>query len=190
MTDWYSVDSYFLAKTILDLIPSVVIIIVVIPILNIAYERNDMWGTMYLSLGLSFLATQSIGHIIGICFDRNPTFATVWVIIFMLFFSDSLVPSDEFGSFVRRLGNLGLIAMTSKSNLYKFYGNKCGPNQVSSVLYRNNIDDKSEDWSLQMLLVNLALMRILSFLVLKIKVNMSFIELMFKRIANKIKINF
>ena len=190
MTDWYSVDSYFLSKTILDLIPSVVIIIVVIPIMNIAYERNDMWGTMYLLFGLSFLISQSIGHIIGICFDRNPTFAMVWILTFYMLFSDSFVPNREFGSFVKRFTNFGIVAMTTKTNLYKFYGNKCGPNQVSSVLYRNNIDDKSEDWSLQMLLVNLALMRILSFLVLKIKVNMSFIELMFKKIRTKIKINF
>ena len=190
MTDWYSVDSYFLAKTILDLIPSVGIIIVVIPILNIAYERNDMWGTMYLSFGLSFLFSQSIGHIIGICFDRNPTFATVWVLIFKMLFSDSFLPNREFGAFVKRLTNFDIIAMNAKNNLYKFYGNKCGPNQVSSVLYRNNIDYNSKDWSLRMLLVNLALMRILSFLVLKIKVNMSFIELIFKKITNKIKINF
>ena len=128
--------------------------------------------------------------VIGICFDRNPTFAMVFVIIFILLFSDSLVPSHEFGSFVKKFTNFDLMAMNTKYNLYKFYGNKCGPNRVSSVLYRNNIDDNSEDWSLQMLLVNLALMRILSFLVLKIKVNMSFIELMFKRITNKIKINF
>ena len=186
--DWYSAESYFLVKAVLDMIPCLASVLIVSSICNF-YERDDIYGSILFVNTFCFITVQVFSKIIGTCFNKNPTAPIIIAIVYHLLFCDSMIPTHEFGKSIRRLYALNPPGLSAKHLIYKFYGNKCNEQQISSALYKYNIVDDDYDKTRHLLIFTFIIYAILSYIVLKAKVNKSLFEMKFKEITDKMRKN-
>ena len=137
------------------------------------------------TLRLQYINTRSIGHIIGICCPQNPFAFIALTIVSISVFNDILMPRKQFPQLIQNLNALNPISFISKYLYLKFYKNKCKYNQISSVLFKYQIvhDDFDKGW--QILLSQLIIFKILSYLALKIRVNWTILQDKFDKIIRK-----
>ncbi|XP_054164189.1 uncharacterized protein LOC128961900 [Oppia nitens] len=172
--NWYSTESYFLAKQLMDILPNLLTIVSIVFIVDI-YERRSMTQPLLLSLTLSTLSIQSMGQIASILFQTDATVISIILIPVLFLNCYTFAPVTLYVKFIRQLSNLLVIKQTQSLLLVSLYGfDRCptnGGSHISSIMYRYSLQDSDyrRDWHL--LIVQLVIYKLLTYILLKLKVN-------------------
>ncbi|XP_054156524.1 uncharacterized protein LOC128954929 [Oppia nitens] len=140
---WYSAGTYYWAHTVVEIIPSIIIIIVFSMAVNIySSVNNNMVVALVIYLLLGGLTIQSVGHIVGLTFMGHQRVAV-------------------FTSVVRTLSNLNPLKLTFESLIIHFYGfDRClTGQQFSYIMYMFDLDDPDYYFNTNMLVVLFLLLR-------------------------------
>ena len=121
-----------------------------------------MFGLL-LTLTVSALSYQSLGHIIGICFGRNAVIYALFVYVLILTFDNTSLPTRELPDVLKKFSSITIKKQSFDYMLVLFYGfDRCPENQISSVMYKKHLDDDDFDKSWTLLLIQLIFYRILT----------------------------
>ena len=148
-----------------------------------------MLAPILLSNFLYLTSVQSLGHIVGIISEKNPTIVSVIVIVLYSLYGDQFIPTRDFSDWLRRPVALDVISYHFKYLYYKFYENKCTSNQISSVFYKYQIVSDDFNKSLNILIFSLIIYRVFTFLLLKFKVTKDLIYLKLNDLIARIKLS-
>ncbi|CAG2118656.1 unnamed protein product, partial [Medioppia subpectinata] len=146
---WYSVESYFMVKLVVNIIPIFVTNICLSFIINI-YDRLDaMPAAIFMAVTLASVAIQRICHLVSICFPRHTASAAIIICVLFSLTNTNFMPVYEFGPAFQQLTNLSPIkAVFSYFQVYLYGRGRCPTaTHISSVLYRNQLTDEDLDKS-------------------------------------------
>ena len=176
LTGWYSTGCYYWAKSIEELIPTVITTFLYVYIIDI-YEEKSIFMFYLLFLTIGILCLQSVGHIIGIIFNENQKIAVLSsVALYLMFFllTNYFVPIKELHYSLQWLSNLSTFKSLFECILILFYGfSRCSGNEFSTVMFVFGFNDNQFYVNLRILLIKLIVFRVLALLVLLIKVHSS-----------------
>lgn len=171
---WYSTGCYYWAKSIEELIPTIVTTFLYVYIIDI-YEGNTIFVFYLYFLTVGILCVQSWGHIIGILFNENQKMAVLFsVALYLMFFllTNYFVPVKELHYSIQWFSNLSTFKLLFECILILFYGfNRCTGNEFSSVMFVFGFDDNQFYRNIRILVIKLIVLRIVALLVLLFKVH-------------------
>ena len=151
---------------------------------------EDTFSTILLVYGLVFITSKSLGHIIGILFTFNPIIGSMVMMSAISVFG-MVVSERDLSIFAKDIISLSPIRPATKHMFLFFYGRgRCSGDQVSSVMFKELFDEDDFDKTTVLLIFNMCFYYILSFLLLKIKVNWSSIRLKFNQMTESFVIRF
>ncbi|CAG2106150.1 unnamed protein product [Medioppia subpectinata] len=127
---WYSTESYFVVKSLIDTIPCVITIICLALITDI-YERDSLLPVYLFVYFFSALNGQSLGHILGICFGKTATLMSMFIFPIQLILGNFFTPIKRFA---RPFQLLSHIIITRQCN----FSIRNGQMHAKSVPYRED----------------------------------------------------
>ncbi|CAG2112332.1 unnamed protein product [Medioppia subpectinata] len=146
---WYSVESYFMVKFLVNIIPILVTNICLSFIIDI-YDRLDaMPAAIFVAITLASVAIQRICHLVSICFPRHTASAAIIICVLISITNSFFIPVYEFGPALQHLTNLSPIKFAFKYLVVYLYGRGRCPTgtHISSVLYKFQLMDEDLDKS-------------------------------------------
>ncbi|XP_054156488.1 ABC transporter G family member 5-like [Oppia nitens] len=174
---WYSAGTYYWAHTVVEIIPSIIIMIVFSMAVNIySSVDNNMVVALVSYLLLGGLTIQSVGHIVGLTFmghQRTAVFTGVGVFILFILFCNFFLPAKELHYALRAISNLNPLKLTFESLIIHFYGfDRCLTGQeFSYIMYMFDLDDPDYYFNTNMLVVLFLVLRSASMAILLLKVH-------------------
>ncbi|XP_054159025.1 ABC transporter G family member 6-like [Oppia nitens] len=174
---WYSAGTYYWAHTVVEIIPSIIIIIVFSMAVNIYSSVNsNMVVALVVYLLLGGLTIQSVGHIVGLTFmghHRVAVFTSVAVFILYILFCNFFIPLTELHYSIRTISNLNPLKLTFESLIIHFYGfDRClTGQQFSYILYMFDLDDPDYYFNTNMLVVLFLVLRSATMVILLLTVH-------------------
>ncbi|XP_054164304.1 uncharacterized protein LOC128961998 [Oppia nitens] len=170
--NWYSTESYYLVKQLMDIVPALATTVSVVFIVDIYVNRSMTWS-LAVSLTLSTLSFQSMGHIVGILFPTNATVVSIMIIPILTLTSNTIAPTASYNQFIKQLSNLSVIKQSLTYLLIAMYGfDRCPQgSHISSMLYRYSLTDGDYRRDRHLLIVQLVIYKLLTYILLKLKVN-------------------
>ena len=176
---WYSTGAYYWSKTLVELLPTVLIVFCYTCVVYIYLSERSMFSSYVVFLIFSALLVQSLGHFIAIIFSSNQRlaiFTAVGAMTVSLLFSGFIIPTKDLHYSIRMLSCLSPFKLVIENLLLIHYGfDRCGDGQQSMILYLYDISDEDFYRNSQLLIMQFLLCRSGSLIALLIKVN-SFIK--------------
>ncbi|CAG2101733.1 unnamed protein product [Medioppia subpectinata] len=122
---WYSTESFFVVKSVMDFIPFMIILASVVAVID-NYDKEYTYWSLILALSLSCLQYQSLGQICGICFEENGVLVGILLIPIAVVFSDSVILLHDLGSIAQHLSHITSSAPFIRYTRIWFYGSDRG----------------------------------------------------------------
>ena len=172
----------------MDFIPLMITMVVYCAIISSKFDRSNTFAVFLLAYSMTSLSQQSIGHIFGTVFEENALIASSSVIPLIFIFSNyegnTVRDFDDFFSRISYLSSSKYCYDYIKTHFYGF--GLCPEDQISSLMYRFVLDDDAYDRSWQSLIALFCVLRILTYICLKLKVNWDLIHIQIKRLKKMI----
>ena len=166
-------------------------------VVNIYEHSMFYWFFVLLTIGA--INVQTIAQIVGIIFSDNQrlaVFSSVGAFILSFLLSNFTIPTKEVHYFIKGVSNLSTIKLILESILIIQYGfDRCDDKELSLVLYTHGVHNQHLFINLRLLFFQFVFFRIISLIVILLKVNplgnikqqkRSYIESRIKRKASKI----
>ncbi|CAG2113115.1 unnamed protein product, partial [Medioppia subpectinata] len=182
---WYSVESYFMVKLLVNIIPILVTNICLSFIIDI-YDRLDaMPAAIFMVITLASVAIQRICHLVSICFPRHTASAAIIICVLISITNTYFIPVYEFGPALQHLTNLSPIKVSFNYLTVYLYGRGRCPTgtHISSVLYKFQLTDEDLDKSWRLLIFQCVFYTIVSYFVLKVRVHSQSIQIKCKQLV-------
>ena len=199
-TGWYSTGSYFLSKSFVEIIPTI-IYSVVFALLSFywsgqLYETHRLFGFVMIML-LSFICTEGIGHTIGIIFANHVKIAMVLSIglfAVMALFCNFFIRIKDMPSLLQNISSLAYLKFSYESIIILIYGlNRCSHEQQSVILIKFTLSDQDLSKNYYKLVLYALVLRIFEYIALytknnlKLIFNLNIILRQFKKKSNPIE---
>ncbi|CAG2179252.1 unnamed protein product [Oppiella nova] len=172
---WYSTGVYYWSKAIVELIPTVLILMCFSYIGDIYDSKHSMFTTYFIFLTIGALEIQSLGHFIGILFDgqqRLAVFTSIGVFIVTFLFSNFLIPINELHYSLQMLSMLSPLKLVLECIMLAFYGfDRCSDREFSFVLHLFDVTDNDFYINTQLLVIQFVVVRSASLIALLLKVS-------------------
>ena len=166
-------------------------VLIVAALADIVYtdDFEDIFAAFLLTLTLSSLALQSLGHILAIVFGKVAVVVSILIIAWMvLFMGIYITPRDVSDLFEDTMMSSDPIYNCIAHMMVLIYGfGRCPEGYVSSVIYKLDYNDDDFDDSTLILVYEVIFFRLLSYICLKLKVNWYRVELLIKSIKTKLR---
>ena len=173
---WYSSGSYYLQKSICEIVPLIPIIMAYVYICNWYEEIHPgiYWNFVQLFI-LGALAFQGMAHICALLSKGNITNLIVLSVTMFLFFtllSNFLLTYSRLHYIYQFISNFAVSRFIFEAVMLLIYGfNRCAPHEVQQLLYAMKIGDDDYYHCVTMLLVNIILYRVIAIYLLICKAN-------------------
>ena len=187
--DWYSCESFFLVKLVLEQI-QIILIVLMASTLIVAnkYKTDDMYLAVCLALFLLLSSALAGGNLLGFCLDQKLTVGLFLIILYQAIYTNLFVPSYEFDQFFQRIDKLSVCRWAFQYVMSLLYKDRCHGDQVSSILYKLKIDpedDMSKSWFV--LFLATIVWRLISYFAIKIRVNYDTIVIKFNELNDRLR---
>ncbi len=174
----YSSGSWYLVKSISELVPLFPIILLYMYILDIfeAVTEHIFYWHAVLLLTLSAVSTASVGHIINLLVGSSSLIVqtVVLVAVYLIYnlIGNFIIPVVEMHYFWQLMANFSITRFFFESLMLLQYGfGRCQEGQIQAILYSMSIDETHYLPNIGMLLFNLILFRLVALYLLVRKTN-------------------
>jgi len=187
MIGWYSTGSYFLAKNIVEILPTLLFAA------TFGFLSYYLSGQIYedhrllryvLILSLGMLCTQGLGYLFGIIFMNYEQLAimfSIGIYTSLIMFCNFYIIIKEMPQLFQILSDLALQKFVFNSVLILIYGfDRCSADQMSLISYKYDVYDDQFWINVRNLNIYYTILICLTFILLYIKNNT-----FFKRIKSK-----
>ena len=173
---WYSTGSYFWAKSIAELFPTLVFSttysFLIYYLSGQVYEQDRLLGYMLLIV-MGYMVAEVYGHIIGIVLQNFPqiaVMAAIGLIASMSTFSNYFVLIADLPVFLQYISDFSYLKYIFNSALILVYGlNRCSAQEKSIIMLKYNLTDDMLINNYYKLLVNAIFVRIITLIILYLK---------------------
>ena len=190
---WYSTGSWYLIKSIAEVVPLLPTIAIYIYILDI-YEPvvpgGIYWQIVYLML-LATIGFCSMGHCFSLLAGGNVTLMTILLVtlfVLSLILDNSAIHIADMPYYWQALSHLSISRYLYSSILLLQYGfGRCAPKELQTVLSAMSVEEADYGSNVLMLIFNLVVYRVLAFVLLVKRANP--VEDRQKRMARIVQFN-
>ncbi|CAG2112212.1 unnamed protein product [Medioppia subpectinata] len=106
---WYSAESFFVVKSVMDLIPLIIIVVSVVAVVD-NYDKEHTYWSLLLAIGLSSMSFQSLGQMCGICFEDNGVLVSILLIPLLTSFANIVILVYDMNTFLVYMSQLDMFA--------------------------------------------------------------------------------
>ena len=165
-----------------------IIIVLYTAVFNINLQDYDAFPDLLLVLILSALCYQFIGYFWAIILPNYPVIGVVVVFASMQVLSGLQPPDWPLSELIRKFADCLTPARHAlKHIMVLFYGfDRCSESEVSTLMYRYLLSDDDFDKSTHLLIIQLFLYFIISYISFKVRANWDSIQMKIIVIRNKI----
>src|SRR5882724_3426885 len=132
------------AKTITDIIPAILSMIIFCYIINL-YSNMLILLSFEIIIILVVLCTQSIGTLSAITFPNDTKLSMLFALFIFITFSvlgNNIIPIKGFHYSFKLLSEISFVRLSFESIMIVIYGfGRCGDREISTVLYGMDIED-------------------------------------------------
>ena len=188
-SEWYSCESFFLVKVILDHIPAVTTVLIITALVSSGmYHMDGVYWALTLVMVLYGSSALSMGLVLATCCEKSLAPAFISLIIYLMIYNPAFVPYYDFDPTVQKLGVFSAPAYGIGYMLAWVYGDRCHQDQVSSLLYKYKIDpDDGVQRNFIVLLLITILFRMFCYFAIKVRVNYDLIAIKFNHLADRFR---
>ncbi|CAG2107366.1 unnamed protein product [Medioppia subpectinata] len=138
-------ESFFVVKSVMDLIPLVIIVVSVVAVVD-NYDKEHTYWSLLLAIGLSSMSFQSLGQMCGICFEDNGVLVSILLIPLVMAFSNTVIMVNDLNAFLLHISQLDMFAAAMGYIRIWFNGSdRCPEGHISYILYRYHLIDADFD---------------------------------------------
>ena len=184
--DWYSTETYFLAKIVVDIPLNLIMTVGFAAILSTKFDyKDDALPTLILVYSIALIGSRFLGYITAIVFGSHSLVVSMILASLMATFSGTLLSDRGMSDSVVKITSLLMYKWFTKHLMVWLYGfGRCPEDSISSVMYKNNLTDDEFDKSTIIMGCVVLLYFILSYFCLKIKVSWDSTQLISRKIKH------
>ena len=167
---WYSTETYYLVKFIIDLVPNITAIIISTIYIQLRYKSFDIFILFLVPNILSAISCQSVGHLLAITCGPNALMGHVLLLSLILLYCGAVTREEDLFELTKYVTMLSPAKETIIRIVTYLYGfDRCPSGQTSAIVSYMGWTDDLYDRSLYLMIFQSVFFTLLAYICLKLK---------------------